>query len=204
MACWCIQAADGPQCCVLDRAGPDVRRQPGHGGEADQGIPPSRWWRGPYHHDDPAGIGNARRGDEELQPGGARGTASTARAGAARSMMMRAGRLELEVLRRGAGQPLLLLHDVNPIDPRAHFVDLLAKHGEVIAPSHPGFGQSARPDDFDTIYDLINLYHDVLAAIPAPGVTVIGFGFGGWIAAELAVAGAHKLARLILVDPVGI
>ncbi len=119
-------------------------------------------------------------------------------------MTMRAGALELEVLRRGTGQPMVLLHDINPISSHARFIDMLARHGEVIAPSHPGFGQSLRPDDFDTMYDLINLYHDVLAAIAAPSVTVIGFGFGGWIAAELAVAGTPKLGRLILVDPVGI
>jgi pimeloyl-ACP methyl ester carboxylesterase len=117
---------------------------------------------------------------------------------------MQVGTLELEVLRRGAGDPILLIHDVNPISPRAVFVDMLAQHGEVIAPSHPGFGASPRPADFDTMYDLINLYHDVLDAIPSAGVSVIGFGFGGWIAAELAVAGGWKIERLVLVDPVGI
>jgi pimeloyl-ACP methyl ester carboxylesterase len=119
-------------------------------------------------------------------------------------MILRAGAVELEVLRRGEGRAILLLHGVNPISPRAPFVDMLARHGEVIAPSHPGFGASAMPDDFDTMYDLVNLYHDVLDAIDAPRVSVVGFGFGGWIAAELAVAGAKKLDRLVLVDPVGI
>ena len=117
---------------------------------------------------------------------------------------MRAGALELEMLRRGEGRAILLIHGVNPISPRAPFVDRLARHGEVIAPSHPGFGASPRPADFDTMYDLVNLYHDVLDAIPAPAVSVVGFGFGGWIAAELAVAGARKIDRLVLVDPVGI
>lgn len=119
-------------------------------------------------------------------------------------MTLTAGTLELEVLRRGAGKPLLLIHGVNPISPYAPFIDMLARHVEVIAPSHPGFGASPRPDDFDTMYDLVNLYHDVLDALPGPGVTVVGFSFGGWIAAELAVAGARKLDRLVLVDPVGI
>ena len=117
---------------------------------------------------------------------------------------MRAGALELEVLRRGHGRPLLLIHGVHPVSPRAPFVDMLARHGEVIAPSHPGFGTSPRPPDFDTMYDLINLYHDVLDAIDATRVSVVGFSFGGWIAAELAVAGARKIDRLVLVDPVGI
>src|SRR5579859_2502792 len=119
-------------------------------------------------------------------------------------MTLRAGTLELEVLRRGSGQPTLLIHGVNPISPRAAFVDFLAQNVEVIAPSHPGFGASARPQDFDTMYDLVNLYHYVLDALPAPRINVVGFGFGGWIATELAVAGARKLDRLVLVDPVGI
>jgi pimeloyl-ACP methyl ester carboxylesterase len=117
---------------------------------------------------------------------------------------MRAGALELEVLRQGEGRPILLIHGVNPISLRAPFVEMLARHGEVIAPSHPGFGASPRPADFDTMYDLVNLYHDVLDAIPAPAVSVVGFGFGGWIAAELAVAGHQRMNRLVLVDPVGI
>src|ERR1700753_1115214 len=112
-------------------------------------------------------------------------------------MSLTAGTLELEVLRRGTGQPMLLIHGVNPVSSHAPFIDLLARHAEVIAPSHPGFGTSPRPDNFDTMYDLVNLYHDVLDALPAPRVNVIGFSFGGWIAAELAVAGARKLDRLV-------
>jgi pimeloyl-ACP methyl ester carboxylesterase len=120
---------------------------------------------------------------------------------------LRAGALDLEVLRRGPNgaerRPILLVHGANPVSPTAPFVDLLAAHGEVIAPSHPGFGGSPRPDDFDTIYDLVRLYLDVLDALPGPAA-MIGFSFGGWIAAEVAVAGHPKLDRLVLVDPVGI
>ena len=32
----------------------------------------------------------------------------------------------------------------------------------------------------------------------------MGFSFGGWLAAEIAAASCHRLARLILVDPLGI
>jgi pimeloyl-ACP methyl ester carboxylesterase len=111
---------------------------------------------------------------------------------------------KLEVLRCGAGAPILLLHGINPIGPTAPFLDLLASHGEIVAPSHPGFGQSPLPPDFDTIYDLVQLYRGVLDALPAARVTLVGFSFGGWIAAELAAAGHPKLDRLVLVDPVGI
>lgn len=120
---------------------------------------------------------------------------------------MRAGPLDLEVLRRGpAGgdrRPILLAHGIDPVSPQAPFVDLLAEHGEVIAPSMPGFGGSPLPQDCDTMYDLVHLWRDVLDALP-DRVTLIGLSFGGWIAAELAAAGHPKLERLVLVDPVGV
>jgi pimeloyl-ACP methyl ester carboxylesterase len=53
------------------------------------------------------------------------------------------GGMELEVIRCGAGRPVLLLHGMQNIDPRARFLDLLGRHAEIIAPSHPGFGHSA-------------------------------------------------------------
>ena len=96
------------------------------------------------------------------------------------------------------------MHGINTISPEAPFLDRLAEHGEVIAPSHPGFGNSPRPADFDTIYDLVHLYLAVLDAIAGDRVTMIGFSFGGWIAAEVAACAPAKLGRLVLVDPVGI
>ena len=63
---------------------------------------------------------------------------------------------DLEVLRRGVGRPVLLLHGGQNVDPRAPFLDMLGKHAEIIAPSHPGFGRTARPADFETVYDLVH------------------------------------------------
>jgi len=112
--------------------------------------------------------------------------------------------LTLEVLRRGAGQPILALSGLQPIDPAARFLDLLSRQAEIIAPSHPGFGDSSRPADFETVYDLVHLYLDLLDSLPQEKVTVLGFSFGGWLAAEMAAACCHRIDRLILVDPFGI
>jgi pimeloyl-ACP methyl ester carboxylesterase len=112
--------------------------------------------------------------------------------------------IDLEVLRRGTGRPVLLLHGFRAIDPRAPFVDLLAGHAEIVAPSHPGFGHSPRPDDFETVYDLVHLYLDVLDSLPHDRVALVGFSFGGWLAAEIAVTCSHRLDRLVLVDALGI
>jgi pimeloyl-ACP methyl ester carboxylesterase len=111
--------------------------------------------------------------------------------------------IDLEVLRRGAGPPVLLLHGFEPLDSRWPCVDLLTRHVELVAPSHPGFGHSPRPQDFDSIYDLVHLYLDLLDALPER-VSLVGLSFGGWLAAEIAVTCPHRLAKLVLVDALGI
>jgi len=108
------------------------------------------------------------------------------------------------VVRRGTGRPLLLLHGAQTVDPRARFLDLLGAHAEIIAPSHPGFGHSPRPADFETVYDLVHFYLEVLEALPHEKVTLLGLSFGGWLAAEVAVKCHHRLDGLILVDAFGI
>ena len=112
--------------------------------------------------------------------------------------------IELEVVRRGSGRQILALHGFQTIDPDARFLDLLGRYGEVIAPSGPGFGHSPRPKDFDTVYDLVHLYLDLLNALPGDKVTLVGFSFGGWLAAEIAAACSHRLGKLVLVDPLGV
>jgi pimeloyl-ACP methyl ester carboxylesterase len=112
--------------------------------------------------------------------------------------------VELEVVRRGSGRPLLILHGFETIDPEARFLDLLGRHAEIVAPSSPGFGRSPRPEYFDTVYNLVHLYLAALDALPGDKVSLLGFSFGGWLAAEVAAACSHRLAKLVLVDPVGI
>jgi len=112
--------------------------------------------------------------------------------------------VELEVLRRGAGNPLLLLHGFQHIDPRLPVVDLLARDAQLIAPSHPGFGRSSRPADFGTVYDLVHLYLGLLDTLPPGPLTLMGLSFGGWLAAEIAVKAGRRIDRLILVDALGI
>jgi pimeloyl-ACP methyl ester carboxylesterase len=112
--------------------------------------------------------------------------------------------IELELLRRGAGRQILLLHGFQTVDPAARFLELLGRHGEIIAPAGPGFGSSPRPKDFDTVYDLVHLYLEILEALPGERTTLVGFSFGGWLAAEVAVKCSHRLDKLVLVDPLGI
>jgi pimeloyl-ACP methyl ester carboxylesterase len=112
--------------------------------------------------------------------------------------------IEIEALCRGEGRPIVLLHGFQTLDPEAPVLDLLGRHGAVLAPSLPGFGRSPRPDDFDTIADLVHFVLALLDQVPGEKATLIGLSFGGWLAAEAAVKCCHNIARLVLADPVGI
>ncbi len=56
--------------------------------------------------------------------------------------------IALEIAACGAGRPALLLHGFQNLDPASPVVARLARQVRVIAPSHPGFGRSPRPDGF--------------------------------------------------------
>ncbi|GAY08029.1 alpha/beta fold hydrolase [Pseudonocardia sp. N23] len=110
----------------------------------------------------------------------------------------------LDVHTSGTGPTLLLLHGVEGREADAAFVDALAERFTVLAPSHPGFGLSPRPDWCDSVEDLALLYLEWLERQDLRDVVLVGLQFGGWIAAEMAVRDRSRLGRLVLVDPVGI
>jgi pimeloyl-ACP methyl ester carboxylesterase len=112
--------------------------------------------------------------------------------------------VDLEVVRRGTGQKIVFLHGFHTLESGSPFLERLSRGASVLAPSHPGFGSSARPDDFETIYDLVHLYRGFIEGLPDDKVTLVGASFGGWLAAELAASCPHRLDRLVLVDALGI
>jgi len=112
--------------------------------------------------------------------------------------------VELEMVERGSGRPLLWLHGEEGLDPGAPFLDLVASEAHVLAPSHPGYGHSPDSDVIDTVDDLAYLYLDLLAEQKAHEAVVVGCSLGGWIAAEMAVRCSNHLAGIVLVSPLGI
>ena len=118
---------------------------------------------------------------------------------------MRVGEVELEVFARGPSSAprLLLLHDLDYLNAVDYpFISALSDRWRVLSPSHPGFGDSSLPNHFDAIDDLAYVYLDLLRQVgPAH---VMGCGFGGWIAAEVAVRCTAEIDSLVLVDALGI
>lgn len=110
-----------------------------------------------------------------------------------------------DVLRQGTGAPLLFLHSgAGPDWHSADYISHLSARFSVIAPFHPGFGQYDRPRHFRTVDDLAYFYLDLLEAMDLEAVTLVGAGFGGWIASEIAVRSTARIAKLVLADPFGI
>jgi pimeloyl-ACP methyl ester carboxylesterase len=114
------------------------------------------------------------------------------------------GNLSLEGTRIGAGPPLLFLHGGDYVRQNRPFLERLGRHWRVLAPRHPGFGHSPRPDGFRTIHDLAYLYLDLLDQQDLRDVLLVGSSFGGWIALELAVRCCARLGRLVLIDALGV
>ena len=104
----------------------------------------------------------------------------------------------------GDGSPLLILHGADGGDGVLPVHDGLAERFRVVAPSLPGFGRSELPSWMDSVDDLAYFLLDLLEHLGLRETNVLGIGFGGWIAAELAVRSQDRLRRLVLADAVGI
>ena len=112
--------------------------------------------------------------------------------------------IKVEVERRGRGKPLLLLHGEEALETDCQVVDELASRFEVIIPSPPGYGGSDRPLWLSNPHDLAFVMHDLVRELKLQDAVVLGFSVGGWIAAEMATIDDGFMAKLVLVDPVGI
>jgi pimeloyl-ACP methyl ester carboxylesterase len=110
---------------------------------------------------------------------------------------------KLQMLTGGNGRPLFILHHDIGNPGWLPFYDELASDFTIHVPSHPGFGKSDRPEWMRTVRDTAIVYQWLLAELKLGRVTIVGLGFGGWIAAEMAMMCHHDLSHLVLVNPMG-
>jgi pimeloyl-ACP methyl ester carboxylesterase len=110
----------------------------------------------------------------------------------------------VHVLSGGTGPPLLFLHAAGGAGQWLEFHGLLARRHEVFAPDHPGFGGSDELADVEGVDDLVYHYIDVIERLGLERPHIVGGSFGGWVAAELAVAAPHLIGSLVLLAPAGL
>jgi pimeloyl-ACP methyl ester carboxylesterase len=85
----------------------------------------------------------------------------------------------LQLLKGGSGEALLVLHGAGGNPGWLPYHQELATHFTVYAPSHPGYGQSARLDWITTINDMAHFYRQLIEELGLVLVHVLGFSMGG-------------------------
>ena len=83
------------------------------------------------------------------------------------------------------------------------FQEALAPHFTVFAPDMPGFGDSPRVDWARHPRDLAAIMLAFARKAGLKDYTLVGLGFGGWIAAEMASFAGPDLAAMVLSAPAG-
>ena len=109
----------------------------------------------------------------------------------------------LDVVERGAGDPIVFLHGF----PESHrtwrhqIADLAADH-RVIAPDQRGFGASDKPEGIES-YETDRIVDDLIALADALGIgafTLVGHDWGGAAAWLAALRHPDRIARLAIVN----
>jgi pimeloyl-ACP methyl ester carboxylesterase len=117
--------------------------------------------------------------------------------------------LPVSVRRTGDGPTVLYLHDFmfdvptdEPESPRLQ--EALAGSVSLVAPVLPGFDDVTQLAPMEDVEDYVFLLLDTIAGLGLDRPHVVGAGFGGWLAAELAVRRSDLLQSVTLVNAFGL
>lgn len=110
----------------------------------------------------------------------------------------------IHLLRAGTGSPLVFLHHSIGNPGWLPVYQNLAQSHEVFVPDMPGYAGSERPSWAREPRDLAIILSHLLEALALREVTLVGAGFGGYVAAELAVVNSSRLRRLVLIGAAGL
>lgn len=111
---------------------------------------------------------------------------------------------EMQILKGGSGDPLLVLHDEMGQPGWLQLHEELAKNHTVYAPSLPGFGVTSRLDWVMNMRDIATWTLWALDDLELSSINVVGFSLGGWLAAEMATQQPQIFEKMALVAPAGI
>ncbi len=112
--------------------------------------------------------------------------------------------IEMPVIKGGSGKPLLILHDELGYPGWLGWQRALARERTLIIPMAPGFSRAPRIEWIENVRDLACVYARMLREQDLDNIDVIGFSFGGWLAAEMIANNPNQFRRSVLVAPGGI
>jgi pimeloyl-ACP methyl ester carboxylesterase len=111
---------------------------------------------------------------------------------------------QLIVLTAGSGKPVLVLHEELGFPGWMKWDEELSERRTLIVPLFPGFGRTPRAEWIMSVRDLAGFIARFIREQRLAPIDVIGFSFGGWLAAEMAANDAAIFSKLVLVGPAGI
>ncbi len=120
-----------------------------------------------------------------------------------RHVSVRGGNFSVEVLEGGSGSPLLYLHGWGGLE-WGPFLDRLATTHRVIAPRHPGYGETTGDEHLLDFHDLLIYYLDLLDTLGLQQIAVAGHSLGAMVAAELVALQPNRFTKLALIAPFGL
>ena len=111
---------------------------------------------------------------------------------------------DIAVSIHGDGTPVVVFHRdvVAPGD--NPYLTALAEHHTVYAFDLPGFGRSPRPPWIRTVSQMATLAGRAVERLDIGPAALVGMGFGGWVAADLATRGGTAFSELVLISPWGV
>jgi pimeloyl-ACP methyl ester carboxylesterase len=117
---------------------------------------------------------------------------------------MEVGGVEVAYRRQGEGEPVLYLHGAGFTRIWPPFHEHLSESVDLIAPEHPGYGETEMPDWLAGFDDLVIHYDEFAEKLGLEEFHLVGYSLGGWIAAEFAVFYPRRLKSLTLITPAGL
>lgn len=105
--------------------------------------------------------------------------------------------------RKGKGEVVVYLHGGGSTRSWLPFHEALAENFDVIAPEHPGFGDSER-GNVSSWDDMVLHYDAFFREIGVQDFHLVAHSLGGWLAANLAVYYPQRFKSISLFTPTGL
>jgi pimeloyl-ACP methyl ester carboxylesterase len=106
------------------------------------------------------------------------------------------------VFTAGSGEPVVFFHGAGTID-GFDFALPWADRFKVIAPYHPGFGESGDDPTFTSMHDYVMHYLELFDALKLDKINLVGLSLGGYLAAKFASEHGDRVKKLVLIAPAG-